>query len=390
VAAIKKITALAALTQAALALPGTAAADVSTDYLYSDYREGDISASRSASGRAAERYEIQSHLFRVVAPLGEQTLGLDLSYETMSGASPWFVTPGADGKPVQVMSGASIREERIDAQGTWALPLLGQRIALSAGYSDEEDYRAINGGAELQIDSGEALSWSAGVGYSDDRLEPTVGASSPDVIDHATRSTLTLYGGASLILGESTIVQTSLSFGNNDGYLTDPYKRVYVESQSNTIAESRPDGRQSWALSTKLRHNLASLGGALHVDYRYYQDDWKIRAHTLEIAWHQALGDTWRIAPALRWYSQSQAFFYEPYFEDFRDDGFASSDYRMSPFGALSARLDLTKTLFEHWAIGAGVEYYQASGDYALKSVDVENPGLVEYLSLRARLSYRF
>lgn len=392
----KKLTALAALTQAALALPGVARAEVaagqvSADYLYSDYREADIPGNRSASGQSDERYEIQSHLFRLISPLGRQTLGLNLTYETMSGASPWFVTPGAGGRPVQVMSGASIREERVDIQGTWAVPLAGNNVAFTLGYSDEDDYRALNGGVELQVDTSiNALSWSAGLGYSSDTLEPTVGASSPNVIDKADKDTLTMYGGASLVLDERTVVQGSASYSHNDGYLSDPYKLAYIQSEANTVADSRPDERQSWAISARLRRNYADWGGALHLDYRYYHDDWEIQAHTLELAWHQAFANSWRVAPALRWYSQSRASFYAPYYDTARDDGLASSDYRLSPFGALSARVDLTKTLFEHWALGGGVEFYKASSDYAVKHVDVDNPGLVEFLSLRLRLSYVF
>src|SRR3546814_11004897 len=95
---MNKSKALMALTQAALALPGVARADVSVDYLFSDYEEADLPAAHAASGQSSERYSIQSHLLRVVAPVWQQKLGMTLTYETMSGASPWFVMPGPDGR----------------------------------------------------------------------------------------------------------------------------------------------------------------------------------------------------------------------------------------------------------------------------------------------------
>src|SRR3546814_12810899 len=119
---MNKSKALMALTQAALALPGVARADVSVDYLFSDYEEADLPAAHAASGQSSERYSIQSHLLRVVAPVWQQKLGMTLTYETMSGASPWFVMPGPDGRPLQVMSGATIAEQRVDLPGTMTLP----------------------------------------------------------------------------------------------------------------------------------------------------------------------------------------------------------------------------------------------------------------------------
>ncbi|HUP91991.1 MAG TPA: DUF3570 domain-containing protein [Solimonas sp.] len=389
-AATKTSAALAALSQAALTLPAFAAPEVQTDYLYSNYHEQDIPAGQSARGRDETRYDIQSHLFRVIAPFDEQSLGLNLTYESMSGASPWFVTPATDGRPVQVMSGPSIEEKRIDAQATWSMPLGVTLTGFTLGYSTEDDYRALNGGLEVQLDNEDrTLTWTGGLGYSADQLRPTVGPSSPNVIREADKDTLTAYGGAALVLDPATVVQASVGYARNDGYLSDPYKLAWIESQSNTVPDRRPDGRQAWTVSAKLRHHLAAPNAALHLDYRYYHDDWDVDAHTMDLAWHQVLAGSWRVTPALRWYSQSRAFFYAPYYGSMPADGYVSSDYRLSPYGAVSARLDVVKSL-QRWALGAGAEYYVADADYALKSVNLESPGLVEYLSLQLRLSYRF
>ncbi len=381
---------MSALTAAALALPGVAAAEVQADALYAHYREADISGSRSATGRDAPRYTIDTLLVRVDAPLGERVLSGNLTVETMSGASPWWVQPDQNGKPVQVMSGASIREERVDVQLTYGLPLAGLDWAVSAGYSDEDDYRAVNGGIEAAYSpQAGAYTLSAGLGYSYDRLEPTRGASSPDVIERADKDSLTAYAGVSFIVDAQTTMQAALSHGVYDGYLSDPYKRAFITASAATVPDRRPSERHLWSLSAKLRHYFAGAGAALHADYRYYYDDWEIEAHSLELAWHQTLAETWRVIPALRWYSQSQAYFYAPYYTASRGDGLASSDYRLSPYGALSVRLDLRKVLGA-WIVGGGIEWYAADADYALGSVAVENPGLVEYLVLNLRLGRRF
>jgi hypothetical protein len=329
-------------------------------------------------------------MFRVVAPMDERALGLDLTYETMSGASPWFISPDATtGKPKVTMSGASIREERVDLQGTYSLPIAAIQTAFTLGYSTEDDYEALNAGVELELKGDEnSITWTGGLGYSDDTVKATNGTIAPNLVGEESKSTLTLYGGASMVLDANTVVQGTVSFQNHDGYLDDPYKDAFVVG-TGTVADSRPDGRQSVSVSGKLRHFLAAQNAALHVDYRYFHDDWEIDAHTVEVAWAQSLPENLRIVPSLRWYSQSQAFFYEPYYNAVRGDGYASSDYRLSPYGALSARVDVNKAMGP-WAIGGGVEYYKASADFALKSVEVENPALIDYWSVQARVTYRF
>jgi hypothetical protein len=381
---------LSALTAAALALPGIAKADLQTDYLYSHYQEGDLPADRSASGKDSERYKVDTQLFRLAAPIADHVGQLDLTYETMSGASPWWVQPDASGKPVQVMSGASIHDRRLAADASYGLPLGGLDWGFRLGYSQERDYKALHGGVETQFTpEDKSYTLSGGVGYSADRVEPTDAGPHPTRIHEAGKNELTAYGGVSWVVGPQTTVQTALSYGRDSGFLSDPYKEAYIVAAADTVADSRPDGHQSWAATAKLRHYVDSLGAALHLDYRYYHDDWSITSHTLELAWDQTLGESWRVSPGVRWYSQSQAFFYSPYYDNFRSDGFASSDYRLSPYGALSGRIDVRKALGA-WELGGGFEYYDASCHYALKKVDVENPGLLQYWTLNLRLGRRF
>ena len=385
---------LSALTAAALALPGVARAEVQTDYFYSHYQEGDLAADRSASGKSQERYHVDTQMFRLAGTpfAAEQVAQLDVTYETMSGASPWWVQPDANGKPVQVMSGASIRDHRVDTELSYGLPLGGLDWGFRAGYSAERDYKALHTGVETQFTPEDKMyTLSGGVGYSSDKVEPTDGGSAlyPTRIRSDNRKALTAYGGISWVLDAQTTMQTAVSYSRESGFLSDPYKEAFIVSIASPVADSRPDGRQSWAFTAKLRHYFVSLDAALHADVRYYHDDWRVESHTVELTWDQTIGDGWRVSPGVRWYSQSQTFFYQPYYNDFRGDGFASSDYRLSPYGAISGRVDVRKTLGQ-WQLGGGVEYYDASGNYAIRRVGTENPGLLQYWSANLRVSWKF
>jgi hypothetical protein len=381
----KHSPALLALTASALAALGparaqepAAAGGPQVDYRYSNYREGDLPADR-ISGSDGRRYEIDTHQFRLTQPLGDETeLSADLTYETMSGASPWYVIPGSGGRPVQVMSGASIRDKRADL-------LLGATrrrgrasSSLSAGYSTEDDYRAVNVAVQGEFTLEDTVTTlSGGLGYSDDTLEPTQGATAVSVT-RADRSATTVFAGYARVLDAATVVQSSLSYTLHDGFLSDPYKQAYVVSAGATVPDARPDRRGQIAWLTRLRRFFKGAGAALHADYRYYHDDWDIDAHTVDVAWHQRIGRSAAIVPGVRYYSQSQSYFYDPYYSQPRADGLASSDYRLSPYGALSANLTLAVDV-AGWGASLRYERYDSDAGYALGKVNVENPGLVDF-----------
>jgi hypothetical protein len=375
--------ALLALTASALGLPGIARAQapegLQLDYRYSRYSEDDISGSKTASGQSSERYEIDTHQFHVSSPVtGDFELAADLTYESMSGASPWYVQPDLNNNPVQVMSGATIEEKRADLLLSATRKMQQGKGTVSLGYSDEDDYQAVNVGAQGEWQLADTISTlSAGIGYSDDELNPTTGTTAVSVTS-ASRDAVTAFGGYARVLGPDTVIQTSLSYTQHDGFLSDPYKQAFFVSLAGTLADSRPDGRRQWAWLTRLRHYFARPDAALHLDYRLYDDDWDVTAHTIDVAWHQNFAGGWKVVPGLRWYSQSQAFFYEPFYAAPRSDGFASSDYRLSPFGALSLSLGASRE-FNSWTLGLRYENYNSGDSYSIKDVDVENPGLVDF-----------
>ncbi len=389
--------ALSPLALTAMPVAAAVTATPSVDYLYSHYQEADVEADKTASGQAEARYVIDSHRFRINLPATAQdSLGLNVIYETMSGASPWYVLPDANGKPVQVMSGASIREERMVVQGDWNHELSRlSTLKLSGGYSGEDDYQSLQAGLEATWASADQMQvLMVGAGYSADTVEPTEGGSAtyPTRTVEADKDTITAFASLEQVLGPRTRLQLAVSGLWQDGFLSDPYKLAYVAATTSTVADSRPDERMGGAVSLMLRHNLGFTGllqGLVaQADYRYYQDDWEIEAHSLTLGLLRSQGN-WQWAANLRWYSQSQAGFYAPFYGVARSDGLASSDYRLSPFGALGVGLDLKRRIGP-WTLGAGVGWYEASKDYALEKVEVANPGLVSWLNGHVRISRRY
>ena len=60
------------------------------------------------------------------------------------------------------------------------------------------------------------------------------------------------------------------------------------------------------------RHFFTGANAALHADYRYFDDDWGVGSHTLDLAWYQNVGALTQVIPFLRYYTQGEAdFFYQ-------------------------------------------------------------------------------
>ena len=102
--------ALAALYSAAFALPvynkaviaaGTPDNSPSINVRISKYEEDRLSNSEFSGIGDRSRYDIEIGQARLVYPINDtMQLTVDSAYEKMSGASPWFIIPDANGDPV--------------------------------------------------------------------------------------------------------------------------------------------------------------------------------------------------------------------------------------------------------------------------------------------------
>lgn len=180
--------ALTALTTSALALPGiagSARADApieraTSSASFSYYKEDKLSPSRfESSVGSRERYEVYTGQARFDIPTSKRTdLGIGLLYEEMSGASPWYVvadtTPGSGGKPLQVMSGATIEDRRFDLNVDLDFYMDSGKDTLSGGVSLEKDYRSLSFGIGTERnfnDKNTTLSLSGAASF--DEIFPT-------------------------------------------------------------------------------------------------------------------------------------------------------------------------------------------------------------------------
>ncbi len=345
------------LLLAALALPGLAASlshaetapeNSIVQFSYSHYKDRQP---------GADRMEIKSPSLYVLRPLGESySLEAALVYDAMSGASPYYhdTLSGA--------SGTGIHDERKAGDFKFTRYFARSSVTVGIGYSDEHDYRSKSAnlsGKWSTDDNNTTL--SLGVGLARDAINSTNGVA----VDEKKRvDDINL--GLSRVLSPVWIVQANLGYARGRGYFSDPYKPL----------DTRPTTRNSTTLLFRSNYFVEPADAVLRTSYRYFTDTWGVRAHTLEATWDQAIpaawATGWRVAPALRYYSQSKARFYfpPPFGEGFVPDAPYSADNRLGTFGALTAGVTVSKDLGNGIKLDVQAEKYRQEAGWAVRNRD--------------------
>lgn len=369
---------------------------VTADYSASYYKEDPIRPGDEAPGGTRDRYEIYMHQLNAKAPVSAfKNVDTDVNvvFESMAGATPYYIEPDpSTGKPLQVMTGPTVEDQRTDVSLALNRYLEDGRMTLAGGVSSEDDYLAGSFGFDMEKSvAGKNTTLLTGFAASFDTITPTDSALYPMRVKKADKQTYSLFAGLAQVVNKNAAVQLSLSYKRANGFLSDPYKEVYVAGQR--LADSRPGERNQLSLMARYRHHFAPVWGTLHADYRFYLDDWDIQSHTVEAAWHQSL---WilRIVPSVRYYSQSAANFYAAYFILTPADGLHSSDYRLAPYGSIAYGLkfdmDPQPLWNVDWRAAFSYQRYISNDDFALGQVQVRNPGLVSYHLFSLSLSGSF
>lgn len=375
--------ALLALTSSALLLPAyqTALADAPPEFVevgtrVSKYKEDDIT-SKKAFGGGSERYEIDVAQFHLLAPVADDwSFALDVAWEDMSGASPWFVGESSSGKPKVIMSGASIEDTRTEVSGTTRYYFDRGNVGANYTYSHEDDYESNAGAVDGAFNSADGLTtYSGALSFAHDDIDPTQGSVPTNTL-HASKDVTSVWGGVSRIISKRALVRFGLGYTYRDGFLTDPYK----------YRDHRPDQRKEWVASTGYRHFFDTQNAALHVDYRYFNDDWDVTSHTVDVAWLQNLEHGFQVAPFIRYYSQHEADFFSNLYDP--EPRYFADDYRLSAFGAFSYGLRASRT-FGNWEVNADVERYRTDESWGVYSGE-ESPGLVDFWRYGIGLNYVF
>ena len=199
-------------------------------------------------------------------------------------------------------------------------------------------------------------------------------------VEEDDKQSTSVFVSVSQIINQVSSFQSALSFTEQSGFLSDPYK----------LRDIRPDDKTQIAWSNSYRRFFVPANAALHVNYRYYHDDFGISSHTTDVSWHQNLGRTFQLVPQLRYYSQSAADFFTNV-DDFLNpiSEYQSSDYRLSAFGAVSGGVSVIADMGS-WKATLTAERYLANDKYSAYEVSLPSTALVKYNRVSLGIDFRF
>lgn len=180
---------------------------------------------------------------------------------------------------------------------------------------------------------------------------------------------------ASQLLSPKDIISFGYTFINMNGKLNNISNSVKVldNPYANTfsrVEERLPNGRDRHALSTKYVHGFNDEM-AVHFGYRYYQDDWDVKAHTAEVGLRLSFleGDAF-VMPSFRYYSQEQTKYY---FKELpTSKALMTADSDLSSFDSQRIGLHyeqilgdkkISKVELLDFSLTSGLYYYQRSHD---------------------------
>ena len=273
------------------------------------------------------------------------------TFTTPSGNSTY--TTGANTVPLD----SSFHDTRVAVSGEWERPMSANwRAIYGLNLSNEFDYQSIGVSATLNRDFNQKNSTlTLGVAYNADTVKPVggapVGLTSMPVFpavkatqgDSLSKDVYDILIGWTQVLGRKDLMQFNFNYGNESGYLSDPYKILSVVdgttgdliATDQYLFENRPDDRTRQALFWRWSHQFET--DVLRVSYRYFWDDWGITSHTVDTHYRWELGGGHYVEPHLRYYTQTAADFYHTSLVDGSIPAYASADYRLA---------DLTTTTF--------------------------------------------
>jgi len=359
---------MGAVVAAALALPGvwqTAHADVSPEsgevafkMLHYEDRQPDL-----------KRITVDSPSMYALVPLGPQwSVEGSAVLDNVSGATPRWHT---------AVSGASTMHEQRRA-GDLHVTRYFPRSSYSLGVSisSEHDYtsNAASAGASFSSEDNNTT-LNLGLGISRDRIDPV----NQIVVGEHKRTSDALVG-LTQALGPSDLVQFDLTYSHGEGYYNDPYK----------LLDQRPRRRDQTAALLRWNHHFDDLDATLRTDYRWYHDNFRINAHTLQFEWVQPVGHGLTFTPLLRLYTQSAASFYfdpvydatlgPPYpagYDPNNPPRYLSADQRLSAFGAMTLGLKTEYRIDALWSVDLDVDRYEQRGNWRLGGSG--SPGLAPF-----------
>lgn len=289
---------------------------------------------------------------------------------------------------VDAISSASVgafEETRMEGGGGYSHVLMDETLTLGlkGRYSSEPDYESGFGSIRVAKELADRnFTAEVNLAYGHDEMSGIVSG-------FVRTGELDTYLGSlslSQILSPQLIASVTYDATWLEGEQANLYRSVIAAGEE--LFEEAPDERLRQAFAGSLKYWHVPTHTTVIASYRYYRDDWHIRAHTPELRVIQDVGDLAWFTGRYRFHRQSKAFFFEEEYPVGMRPAIPSDDEKLSAFTShtMGAQFEVTGE-----ALGltgrAGITRGQIVMEYVVQGTDFGN-AVVAHAALTVPFEY--
>ncbi len=289
----------------------------------------------------------------------------ELGVDAYSSASSDKIDPGT-------ISSASMTDKRIYPSLAWSInnPKKGTTFGIVGSYSTEYDYKSYGAGLNFTktskdnnrefgakvtafFDTWKVILPAELRTLPDGSFYGSGGEHDPFPVDYKPRNSFSSSFSLAQVINRRTQVLLTVDPAYQDGLLATKYQRVYF-TDGTVKSEVLPDTRFKLPIGARLNY-FAGNKVVVRTFYRYYQDNWGVKAHTFELETPIKMTPFLSVSPFYRYYTQTQADYFAPYMKHSLSDTYFTSDYDLSKFNSYMVGVGIRITRpngvlgIQHW-----------------------------------------
>lgn len=295
----------------------------------------------------------------------KHNIGLEIGVDTYTSASSDMIEANKLGRNGVTRTSASYQDVRVYPSLNWQVTdeNKGITVGANASFSTEYDYTSKGAGLNFtKTAKDKSREFGAKINafldtwmviYPAELRPPGYGSGDDDGenVDFTPRNSFNLALSFAQILNQRLQMAIMVEPSYQQGLLATKYQRVYFNNGT-AKPENLPEQRKKLPLSIRATY-FAGDRLVVRSYYRFYADDWGLKAHTLSVEPVLKISPALSISPFYRFYTQNAIDHFAGYKEQMPTSEFFTSDYDLSkltshsfgtglryvpPFGVLGIR----------------------------------------------------
>jgi hypothetical protein len=239
------------------------------------------------------------------------------------------------------ISSASHADTRIYPSLAWTVENEKKKNTwgLTGSFSNEFDYKSIGiGGSFTKTSKDNNREFTAklqtyfdkwSVIYPVELRAPSM-LSGNGIQGHSPRNSYNVSFSLSQVINQNVQLLIIAEPSYQSGLLATKYQRVFFTDGSE-LTETLPGTRMKIPVGLRANYFLGDRF-IIRSFYRYYQDNWGLKAHTMDMELPVKISPFFSLSPFYRFYSQNAVHYFAPYGQHIPSEKYFSSDYDLSKF----------------------------------------------------------